>query len=123
MSGALVAMVPLAWAALARPEQVGMAALAGTAVRLLVTIPAAFAYQMSGVVHAPSFTYWLLVLYLPLMAVETAIAVALIQRTFGNGGGSRAGGMHEREAPGDRDDDPRARTTGGRTVRWPCLAG
>lgn len=123
LAGALVAMVPLVWVALTLPRQIAMAALAGTAIRLLVTIVAAFIYQMSANVHTPSFTFWLMALYLPLLAVETVAAVILVQQTFGNGRGSPRDRSRNRPSHNDPNDTHSALAAHHPAVRCPCSAG
>lgn len=79
----VLAFVPLAVTVLKAPSYAGQAAFAGTTIRLLATAGLTAAWQMlNDDVHLRSLLNWLVVLYLPLLAVETGIGVVLVRRSF-----------------------------------------
>lgn len=79
LSAAFAAALGLVVIALRRPAQVGMAALAATVIRLLLTMLLSVAYQLWADVHLPSFLSWLLILYLLLLGVELVVSVVLVR--------------------------------------------
>ena len=78
----LVAILPLPFVAAFSPVNVGHAIFAGTAIRLLVTMPLMLAFQMMTEVHLPSFLLWMLALYLLLLAAETTVGVMVVRRAY-----------------------------------------
>ncbi len=80
----LLAVLPLPLVAAMWPKYLGQAVFAGTTIRMLATLAMMVGYQMLNDVHMPSFLTWLLMLYLLLMAAETALGVALVRREAGS---------------------------------------
>lgn len=78
----LIAVLPIPFVAAFWPGQVGNAIFAGTAIRLLVTMPLMLAFQTIMEVHLRSFLLWMLVLYMPLMAAETALGVLVVRKAY-----------------------------------------
>ena len=70
----VVAIVVLKWPAHA--VQVG---LAGTTIRLLLTMFLGLGYQLWADPHLSSFLAWLLILYLLLLVVETLVTVLVLR--------------------------------------------
>ncbi len=78
----LIAILPIPFVAAFSPGNMGHAIFAGTAIRLLVTMPLMLAFQTMTDVHLPSFLLWMLALYLPLMAAETTVGVMVVRRVY-----------------------------------------
>jgi hypothetical protein len=78
---AIVAAIPLGFAATWWPQWIGHAVLAGTTIRLFATAMLGLAWQMVGNVHLVSFLAWLLALYLLLLVAETIFSAVLVRRT------------------------------------------
>jgi len=79
LSAAFAAALVVVIVALRRPAHVGMAALAATAIRLLLTMLLSVVYQVSADVHLPSLLAWLVILYLLLLGVEMVVSVLLVR--------------------------------------------
>ncbi len=79
---AVVGALPLGIAAPRWPAQIGQAALAGTVVRLLLTMVLGGAYQVLAQPHLTAFLFWAVVLYLLLLAVETTFGVLAVRRYY-----------------------------------------
>lgn len=79
VAASIAAVAPVVLIAAFVPKYLAQTVLAGTAIRILVTGGLALLYQMSVDEHLPSLLTWLLVLYLPLLAVETFANVMLIR--------------------------------------------
>jgi hypothetical protein len=87
---ALVAAIPLTVVGLRWPQHLGNAALAGTTIRLVLTMTLGGLYQLLADVHLVSFLVWMLALYLALLAAETIMCVVLVRRTcYGSPAGRR----------------------------------
>lgn len=82
LTAALLAAVPLGLAATYWQVYAPQVAFAGTAIRLLGTVSLGFAYQLLANPHGMSFLICMLGLYLVLLAVETALIVWIVRRTF-----------------------------------------
>ena len=78
----MIAILPIPFVAAFSPGNVGNAIFAGTAIRLLVTMPLMLAFQMMTEVHLPSFLIWMLVLYMPLLVAETTAGVIVVRRAY-----------------------------------------
>ncbi|MCB9853852.1 MAG: hypothetical protein H6819_12200 [Phycisphaerales bacterium] len=79
---ALVALIPMAVVAPRYPGHIGEAALAGTVIRLLVTMGAFVVYQVLYQPHMTSFLFWAPVFYLVLLAIETTFGVLAVKRYY-----------------------------------------
>lgn len=79
---AVVGALPLGIVAPRWPAQIGQATLAGTVVRLLLTMLLGAAYQVLAQPHLTAFLFWAVVLYLLLLAVETAFGVLAVRRYY-----------------------------------------
>ncbi len=79
---AVVGALPLGIVAPRWPTQIGQAVLAGTVVRLLLTMVLGGAYQVLAQPHMTAFLFWAVVLYLLLLAVETGFGVLAVRRYY-----------------------------------------
>ena len=79
---ALIGFIPVAIVSIRWPTYIGQAALAGTAVRLLLTIMTGAGYQVMVKPHLASFLFWAVVFYCTLLAIETGFGVYLIGRFY-----------------------------------------
>jgi len=79
---AILAFIPVILVASRWPEQIGSAALAGTGLRLLLTMGAMVAYQILADPQLPSFLFWAVVFYLLVLAIDTVFGVIAIQRFY-----------------------------------------
>ena len=86
---AAVGFIPMAVAAIWKPDFVGQAALAGTAIRLLVTLGLAGAYETLASPHLASFLFWAVLYYCMFLAVETVFGVLLVRRHYPGGQGMK----------------------------------
>lgn len=79
---AIIAMLPMAIVAPRHPAYIGQAALAGTVLRLLLTMGALVAYQVLYTPQLASFLFWAPILYLLLLAIETTFGVVAVKRYY-----------------------------------------
>lgn len=82
LAAAVLGAAPLMLVARRWPAYMGQAVLGGTALRLLLTMAAAGAYQVAARPHLPSFLFWAVVFYLLLLVIETAFGVAAVRRHY-----------------------------------------
>ncbi len=84
LGAAIVAFLPVALVAIRWPSQIGNAAIAATAIRLLLTMSAAGVYQVMAKPHLASFLFWAVVYYCLLLTVETGFNLLLVRRQYKN---------------------------------------
>jgi hypothetical protein len=82
LSVSLLAAIPISIVAVRRPDYIGQAALAGTAVRLLLTMGGMVAYQIMAQPNMGAFLFWAVVFYLLFLTIEAAFSVALVRRCY-----------------------------------------
>lgn len=82
LSAAILAFLPLVFVSMHRPAYIGQAALAGTVLRLLLTMAAGAAYQTIAHPHMQSFLFWAVVYYCLLLAVETGFGILLVRKYY-----------------------------------------
>lgn len=82
LGAAILAFLPLVVVAIHRPLCIGQAALAGTVLRLLLTMVAGGIYQTVANPHMPSFLFWAVVFYCLLLAVETGFGLLLVKKYY-----------------------------------------
>lgn len=78
----LIALIPMAIVAPRYPDYIGQAALAGTVIRLMLTMGVLVAYQVLYQPHMASFLFWAPVFYLVLLAIETTFGVLAVKRYY-----------------------------------------
>lgn len=79
---ALLAFAPIVIVAPRWPEQIGSAALAGTVLRLILTIAGMIGYQVLARPHFESFLFWAVIFYLLVLAIDTTFGVLAIQKYY-----------------------------------------
>lgn len=84
LGAAVAAFLPVALVASRWPGQIGNAAIAATAIRLLLTMSAAGIYQVIYKPHLTSFLFWAVIYYCLLLAVETGFNLLLVRRHYRN---------------------------------------
>jgi hypothetical protein len=79
---AVIGIVPMAIIAPRWPQHIGQAVLAGTAIRLLLTMGAIVAYQVAADPQLGPFLFWATVFYLMLLSTESVFGVIAVRRFF-----------------------------------------
>jgi hypothetical protein len=87
LASAVAGMIPLAAVAVRWPMHIGQAALAGTGLRLFLTILLGAAYQTLARPHLASFLFWAVAFYCALLVVETVFGVLVVRAFFRAPGG------------------------------------
>lgn len=78
----VAALIPVIIVAPRWPNQLGPAILAGSGVRLFVTIAVLACYQLLAHPHMSSFLFWATVFYLVVLAIDTSFGVVVIRRSY-----------------------------------------
>lgn len=78
----LIGGLPMVIIAPRWPDQIGQAVLAGTGIRLILTIFLGIGYQVLMQPHLDSFLFWAVVVYLLLLSVETTFGIVAIRRYY-----------------------------------------
>lgn len=79
---AVLALIPMALIAPKWPQHIGQAVLAGTVIRLLLTMMGCVGYQIIAQPQLGSFLFWATIFYLLLLTIETGFGVAAIRRYY-----------------------------------------
>lgn len=82
LATAVLAFLPIVFVAQRWPQQIGSAALAGTVLRLMLTMVAMAAYQIMARPQMESFLFWAVIFYLLVLMIDTTFGVIAIQRYY-----------------------------------------
>lgn len=82
LAAAIVAFMPLVVVLIHRPAYIGQVALAGTVLRLLLTMAAGGIYQTMAKPQMESFLLWAVIFYCLLLTVETGFGVLLVKKYY-----------------------------------------
>ncbi len=82
LTTAVLAFLPIVFVAQRWPQQIGSAALAGTVLRLMLTMGAMVAYQIMARPQMESFLFWAVIFYLLVLLIDTTFGVIAIQRYY-----------------------------------------
>ena len=82
LSSALLAAIPMAVVAPRWPDQIGQAILAGTVIRLLLTMFGCVVYQALARPQLGSFLFWATIIYLAMLVTETPFGVWAIRKFY-----------------------------------------
>jgi hypothetical protein len=82
LSSAIIAFVPIMIVAPNWPDQIGSAALAGTVLRLLLTVGGMLGYQVLFKPHFASFLFWSVIFYLLVLAIDTTFGAIAIKKYY-----------------------------------------
>lgn len=82
LATSVVGAAPIGLVAPRWPAYIGQAVLAGTTIRLMLTVGIGYAYQQLARPHLSSYLLWACVFYLLLLVVETCFGVLAIRRHY-----------------------------------------